>query len=238
MGLSKLLTIVIPCKNEKDIILKTLDLLNHQKQISGVKVVVCDSSDDGITTEFIEDKIKSKTDLFDLHLTEGGLPAKARNNGAKLVETPYVLFMDADIFILDNSVLLNTIYSIVMEEKDLITCKVRSSDGEYNYVFKFFDVVQWISKYVTPFCLGGFMLVRKKRFDEIGGFEEDAKVAEDYLFSKKIKPSKFGISNLIIFTSPRRFKSKGLWYMLKLMISSLFNNNNKKYFKNDKGYWK
>ena len=70
MGLSKLLTIVIPCKNEKDIILKTLDLLNHQKQISGVKVVVCDSSDDGITTEFIEDKIKSKTDLFDLHLTD------------------------------------------------------------------------------------------------------------------------------------------------------------------------
>jgi len=49
MKLNELLTIVIPCKNEEDIISKTLDLLNHQTDISGVKVIVCDSSDDGIT---------------------------------------------------------------------------------------------------------------------------------------------------------------------------------------------
>ena len=49
MDLKKLVTIVIPCKNEKDIILKTLDLLNHQKDIHGVKVIVCDASNDGIT---------------------------------------------------------------------------------------------------------------------------------------------------------------------------------------------
>jgi glycosyltransferase involved in cell wall biosynthesis len=237
MGLSKLLTIVIPCKNEKDIISKTLDLLNYQKHITGVKVIVCDSSDDGFTKKSIMNRIKSKTDLYDLQLIEGGLPAKARNNGAKLVETPYVLFMDADIFILNYGLLFNTTYSIVMNEQDLLTCKIRSSEGDYNYVFKFFDIIQWISKYTTPFCLGGFMFVKKTRFDEIGGFDEDVKVAEDYLFSKKIKSSKFGISKLTIFTSPRRFKSKGLWYMLKLMISSLFNNNNKKHFKDDKGYW-
>jgi glycosyltransferase involved in cell wall biosynthesis len=33
MKLSDLLTIVIPCKNEKNIITKTLDLLNHQTGI-------------------------------------------------------------------------------------------------------------------------------------------------------------------------------------------------------------
>jgi glycosyltransferase involved in cell wall biosynthesis len=49
MDLSDLLTIVIPCKNEKNIISKTLDLLNHQTKIHGVKVVVCDSSNDGMT---------------------------------------------------------------------------------------------------------------------------------------------------------------------------------------------
>ena len=47
MMLNELLTIVIPCKNEKEIISKSLDLLNHQNNIEGVKVVVCDSSDDG-----------------------------------------------------------------------------------------------------------------------------------------------------------------------------------------------
>ena len=38
MELSKFLTIVIPCKNEKEIISKTLDLLNHQENIDNVKV--------------------------------------------------------------------------------------------------------------------------------------------------------------------------------------------------------
>jgi glycosyltransferase involved in cell wall biosynthesis len=49
MEIKNFLTIVIPCKNEKSIIQKTLDLLNYQSDIWGVKVVVCDSSDDGIT---------------------------------------------------------------------------------------------------------------------------------------------------------------------------------------------
>ena len=49
MKLNEYITIVIPCKNEKGIILKTLDLLNYQADIHNVKVVVCDASNDGIT---------------------------------------------------------------------------------------------------------------------------------------------------------------------------------------------
>ena len=37
MELNKYITIVIPCKNEQDIILKTLDLLNYQQDIYNVK---------------------------------------------------------------------------------------------------------------------------------------------------------------------------------------------------------
>jgi hypothetical protein len=43
--------------------------------------------------------------------------------------------------------------------------------------------------------------------------------------------------NTTVFTSPRRFKQKGVWYMLKLMVSSFFNRNNKNHFEDDKGYW-
>ena len=46
MELSKLITIVIPCKNESTIIDLTLSLLNHQNDIQDVSVIVCDSSDD------------------------------------------------------------------------------------------------------------------------------------------------------------------------------------------------
>jgi glycosyltransferase involved in cell wall biosynthesis len=240
MDLKNLLTIVIPCKNEKGIIQKTLDLLNHQKDISNVKVIVCDASNDGITRPNLLDRLEydSNTDLFNLYVMDGGLPSKARNNGFKLVTTPYVLFMDADVFLLDPKILLRSIIKIDRYHLDLVTTKFRSDNGNYNYVYKTFDFIQTLSKWSTPFCLGGFMLVRSETFKEIGGFDEEVKVAEDYIFSKQIKPKKFGRIKNIVYTPPRRFENKGVMYMLKLMIFSFFNQKNKSYFTNDKGYWK
>jgi glycosyltransferase involved in cell wall biosynthesis len=240
MDLNKLITIVIPCKNEKDIILKTLDLLNHQKNIQGVKVIVCDASNDGVTKLDLLNRLEyqHRTDMFDLHLMDGGLPAKARNNGFKIVTTPYVLFMDADVFLLDPKVLKRSVVRIHRYHLDLVTAKFRSDNGRYNYVYKVFDLIQTLSKWSTPFCLGGYMLVRSETFKSIGGFDEEIKVAEDYMFSKQIKPKKFGRINNIVYTPPRRFENKGVMYMLRLMLSSFFNSNNKEYFTNDKGYWK
>ena len=238
MRLDKLVTIVIPCKNEKGIIKKTLDLLNHQLDILGVKVIVCDSSNDNVTNYNLTKRLEYKLDLFDLYVTDGGLPAIARNNGFKLVTTPYVLFMDADVFLLDPKVLKRSIVRIHRYHLDLVTTKFRSDNGKFNYVYRAFDIIQALSKWSTPFCLGGYMLVRSETFKLIGGFDEEIKVAEDYMFSKQIKPKKFGRINNIVFTPPRRFENKGVIYMLRLMMSSFFNHNNKKYFTNDKDYWK
>jgi len=233
-----LLTIVIPCKNEKNIILKTLDLLNYQTDIFSVKVIVCDISDDTITNKLLQDREQNKTDLFNLTIIPGGLPSVARNNGFKLVTTPYVLFLDADIFLLEPAILLSSIIEMRMDNLDLSTAKFRSDNGKYNYVYKTFDVIQSLSKWITPFCLGGFMLVRSETFRELGGFDEEIKVAEDYHLSKQIKSTKFKRLNHVIFTPPRRFEAKGVGYMIKLMIGSFFNHRNKKWFTEDKNYWK
>ena len=89
MKLEELVTIVIPCKNEKDIIQKTLDLLNYQKDIWRVKVIVCDASNDGITKIDLVERLEMNSDIFDLYVMDGGLPSVARNNGFRLVKTPY-----------------------------------------------------------------------------------------------------------------------------------------------------
>jgi glycosyltransferase involved in cell wall biosynthesis len=238
--LSEQLTIIIPCKNEKDNILKSLDLLNYQNNISNVKVIVCDASDDNITNNLLLDRIEynADKDLFQLHIMDGGLPGVARNKGFKIAETPYVLFIDSDIFILDPTVILRSVIEMKKNNLDLVTTKFRSDNGNYNYVYKSFDVIQSISKWTTPFCLGGYMLVRSDIFREIGGFDETVKVAEDYIFSKQIKPKKFKRINHIVYTPPRRFESRGIFYMLKLMVGSFFNNKNIKFFKTQNDYWK
>ena len=238
--LSEQLTIIIPCKNEKDNILKSLDLLNYQNNISNVKVIVCDASDDNITNNLLLDRIEynEDKDLFQLNIMDGGLPGVARNKGFKIAETPYVLFIDSDIFILDPTVILRSVIEMKKNNLDLVTTKFRSDNGNYNYVYKSFDVIQSISKWTTPFCLGGYMLVRSDIFRVIGGFDETVKVAEDYIFSKQIKPKKFKRINHIVYTPPRRFESRGIFYMLKLMVGSFFNNRNIKFFKTQNDYWK
>lgn len=246
MDLFNYLTIVIPCKNEKNIIQKTLDLLNYQRGIEKVQVIVCDASDDGITHMDLIDRLEYNYDKFDLYIAPGGLPAKARNIGVnvmksehnKLIKTPYLLFMDSDVFLLDPKVILRSFLRIHKSNLDLVTAKFRSDNSKFNYVYKTFDILQMISKWSTPFCLGGFMMVRTETFEKIGGFDEDIKVAEDYHFSKQIEPKKFGRTNNIVFTPPRRFENKGLFYMTKLFLGSFLNHQKKSYFTEDKNYWK
>jgi glycosyltransferase involved in cell wall biosynthesis len=238
MYLKDFVTIVIPCKNEKEVIQKTLDLLNYQTDIFGVKVIVCDASNDGITKIDLSERLGYNLDKIDLYLMDGGLPAVARNNGFKLVETPYVLFMDADVFLLDPKIIKRAIIRIYKKDLDLVTVKFRSDNGKYNYVYRMFDFLQVISKWSTPFCLGGFMLVKSKTFKKLNGFDEEIKIAEDYHFSKQIKPKKFGRINNVVFTPPRRFENKGILYMVKLFLGSFFNHKNKSYFTEDKNYWK
>ena len=234
MELSKLLTIVIPCKNESKTIDKTLTLLNFQEDIEKVEVIVADSSDDETTYQL---EVRNK-DRFNLKIINGGLPSKARNNGANQAKTPYILFMDADMFILDPKLLKESINQMREYNYDLLTTKVRTTNGKYNYVFRTFDLIQKISKRISPFCLGGFMLLRADTFKKLGGFDEEAKVAEDYLLSKQIESNKFKILNKTIFTLPRRFDDKGILYMTKLMLKSYINRNNKEFFSKDNTYWK
>jgi glycosyltransferase involved in cell wall biosynthesis len=238
MEIKDLITIVIPCKNEKEIIFKTLDLLNHQKNILGVKVIVCDSSDDNYTKKRLDIRCNKEGDFFNLYLCKGGIPSVARNNGYKHVKTPYVLFMDADVFLLDSNIIEHSLNITINKNLDLTTIKFRSDNGEYNYVYKSFDLFQKISTLVSPFCLGGFMLVKSEKFKELKGFDAEAKIAEDYLFSKQIKRKKFKVINKIAYTTPRRFKNKGIIYMSKLFLKSFINKNHKSYFKDDKNYWK
>lgn len=233
MKLREELTIVIPCKNESKIIDMTLSVLNKQKGIKKVNVIVSDSSTDKTTFE-LEGR---KNDIFNLSIIQGGLPSFARNEGAKRVKTPYVLFLDADVFILNTSLLKEAVSLMKRKDQHLLTVAFRTTTGEYNYIYKSFDKIQRLTKPFSPFALGGFMLFNTWVFNSLEGFDEEAKVAEDYLLSRKVTPKKFTIIKSQVFTTPRRFKNKGIWYMIKLMLQSFFNRNNQTFFNKHNTYW-
>jgi glycosyltransferase involved in cell wall biosynthesis len=229
-----LITIIIPCKNEKNIIQKTLDLLNYQKDINCVNVIISDSSNDEETIKKLLNRVDDK---FNLKIIEGGLPSIARNNGFKYVNTKYVLFLDADIFLLNSNLIIDALSVIINENKDLVSYKFKTDSGEYNYVYFWFGLIQNIMSLFSPFCLGGFMLFNSECFKSLGGFNETVKIGEDYLISKSIKWGKIKIINKNIYTTCRRFQNKGLWFMIKLLLKTSIKINKTKYLKNDYNYW-
>jgi glycosyltransferase involved in cell wall biosynthesis len=224
------LTIVIPCKNEGKGIIDVVKLLLEQIDC---KIIIADSSDDEGSVLLLH----KYTSIYpNIQLTEGGLPSVARNNGAKLVTTPYVLFLDADTYIYKKNLIKKCLKKIIKNNYDLVTCRFRT-DKPYRWVYRIFDIIQWFTAFSRPFALGGFMLFKTETFNKLGGFNEEDKIAEDYRLSSKIKPKKFKITNHYVYTPARRFSKKGVWYMIKLMWKSWINKNNDNFFKNDQNYW-
>lgn len=232
--MNKQLTIVIPCKNEGRGVIDILKLIRRQQL--DCQVIIADSSDDEGTLLLLK-KYQQATPMV-TKIVKGGLPSIARNNGASFVKTPYVLFLDADIYLQEPNMISRCLATAIGGDYDLVTCKFKTLDGKYDWIFQVFNVVQKISSLFTPFAVGGFMLFKTETFRALGGFDEEAKIAEDYLLSSKVKPNKFKVMNKIAYTTSRRFEKKGVWYMIKLMLGSWWNKNNPDWFKNDHNYWK
>ena len=70
------------------------------------------------------------------------------------------------------------------------------------------NIVQQFSRLLKPFSTGMFMLFDRKRFQELGGFHEQALYAEDYLLSKKVARRRFGIVRGKALTTNRRFRNR------------------------------
>lgn len=231
--MNKDLTIVIPCKNEGSLVIQTIKYLVSQTQ--EFKIIIADSSDNEGDILLLNKYAKLYSNQ--IKIVSGGLPSIARNEGFKYVKTPYVLFLDADIHVKQNDLIVKCLDKISSDGYDLLTCKFKTLEGDWNWVYRIFNIVQKVSSWGMPFALGGFMMFRCDTFKKLGGFNNEDKIAEDYHISSKISPRKFRVEDLYVYTPSRRFEKKGLWYMIKLMFMCWWNRNNDEFFKKDFNYW-
>ena len=104
-----LVTIVIPCKNEEKYIGNLLESLSQQNSIGGVRILIADAD----STDNTVAVVKLYDDLLNIELIPGGPVSVGRNNGAKLVTTPYILFLDADVRFFHPSAIYDTLYQII-----------------------------------------------------------------------------------------------------------------------------
>ena len=233
-SLSNRLTIVIPSKNENRTLYDCIYNISHQNYISGVRIIIADISDEEKSLQYIRRLQMDFKYLLNIEVIEGGFPSQGRLNGSKLVTTPYMLFLDADIFLTNPNILIEC-----MEyDKELITVPFYT-DKPYRWVFRMFDMFQSLSSLIgSPFAVGGFQLWNTQSYWKVGGYNPEELFAEDYSISQKVMSKNFKVHKVWgTYTSPRRFQTKGVIWMFKIMINSYLNRNNPEFFKKSHGYW-
>ena len=235
MIFSDKITIVVPCKNEEQYIAHLLLHLRNQ-MIGSTRIIIADCS-----TDSTREVIHAMKGNLNIEVIDGGPVSVAKNNGARLVTTPYILFIDADVRFFKTTVIRDAVTEIERNNLDLIGLNAKCYDHDIRAIIGFtaFNLINNILKYFSPFAVGAFMLTRRDRFEEYGGFPEKFSTSEDYFLSRMYSPKKFKILNHHFGQDSRRFKKMGYFGMAVYLIKNFVNRNNKKYWDqiDNSRYW-
>jgi glycosyltransferase involved in cell wall biosynthesis len=235
MKLSEKITIVVPCKNEENYI---AHLLMHLRQqgIGDTRIIIADCSTDN-TREII----KTMKGSLNVEVIDGGPVSIAKNNGARLATTPYILFIDADVRFFKNTVIHDAVDTIESKNLDLIGLSIKCYDRDPRAKIGFiiFNTINHALKYFSPFAVGAFMLTRRDRFEEFGGFPKKFSTSEDYFLSRQYSPRKFRIIRHYFGQDSRRFKKMGYFGMAQYLVKNFVNRNNQNYWEklDSSRYW-
>lgn len=224
--ISKKITIVVPCKNEELYIHHLLDSLREQ-DIGDTRIIIADCS-----TDNTRQVIKDNSHGLNVEIIQGGPVSEAKNNGARLATTPYILFIDSDVRFFKSTVIHDAVRAMEEQELDLIGLNAKCYDDDRVAAvgFMIFNVINNVLKYFSPFAVGAFMLTRRDRFEEYGGFPERFATSEDFFLSRMYDPKKFRILNHHFGQDSRRFKKMGYFGMAWYLVKNFWNRNNQAYW--------
>ena len=231
------LTIVIPAKNEAKLIPRLLTSLTMQdySKMPSTRVLVADANSTDGTPEIV----MSFRDRLNVSVIRGGMPSVGRNLGAAQAESEYVLFLDADIEPAHISVVRRAVELAQRKQLHCVTTNILCRGGSWidTAVYGVNNFFQYASQAHHPFATGMFMLFERKKFWELGGFNERVLYAEDYQLTLQVERSRFGIVRGGVYTTNRRFQKMGHLRVGWLFLKTFMNYWNHDYFLRDHKYW-
>jgi glycosyltransferase involved in cell wall biosynthesis len=231
------LTIVIPAKNEAEMLprlLRSLCLQDYEG-MSATRVIVADAGSTDGTVEIA----LSFRDRLAVEVIPGGLPSVGRNAGARLATTKYVLFLDADVELPEPTLLRRALWRMRRRNLHLATTSIACREGNFfdDALYMGNNFMQRVGSVLKPFATGMFMLFDREAFWALGGFNERALFAEDYLLSKGVARIRFRIVRGKVLTTNRRFKKLGHGRMVWMFFKTMMHSWDDGYFLRDHGYW-
>jgi len=225
-----MLSIIIPTLNEENYLPILLDSIRNQG-FKDLEIIIADAGSKDKTIEIAKG--------FGCKIIKGGLPARGRNEGAKVARGNLFLFLDAD------TILPEDFFEKALKEFKERNLDIASFCLEAKTKSKFkkflFDAFYNLPILILEKILAHgaqAILVKKEIFEKVGGFDEEIKFAEDHSFMRKAKKfGKFGILRTVrVFSSLRRFEREGfiktyLKYLLAEIYMIFFGDIKKEIFK-------
>jgi len=198
-----MLSIIIPTFNEEKFLPHLLESLQKQT-FNDFEIIVADNNS--------TDATRSIALKAGVRVVKGGLPARGRNNGAKVAQGEWLLFLDADV-ILPFDFLEKAMAEIYEQNVFIASCLIKPlSDRRidkflHNVVNLYFRATKKFFPHAPGFCI----FVKKEFHQLVGGFNEKLKLAEDHdyvLRSSKIGNFDF-LRGIHIPVSVRRLDKDG-----------------------------
>ena len=213
-----ILSIIIPTYNEEEYIPILLESIKNQS-FDDYEIIVADANS--------TDKTREIAESYGCIVVDGGLPAKGRNNGAKIAKGEYLLFLDSDLKLTDDY-LRNVIYEFKMERLGIaITQMLPMSNKVEDKLFHDFANYFMISvEKIKPHGAGCYgIIARKELHDACGGFDEDLNFGEDTDYIERLaKKERFKVlRNAKIGVSTRRLEEEGIETLIRQYGKSTVN---------------
>ncbi len=172
------ISVIIPTFEEEKYLPKLLACLKRQT-FRDFEVIVADAGSQDKTIEIAK--------KFGAKVVKGGTPAQGRNNGAKHATGDFLFFFDADITF-SSSFLQKTHEEIQERFLDLATCTAKPISKLHvdKLLHKTVNVLIKMRQFSPKPLAGGFcILVSKRLFQKMGGFDETLKLGEDHDFVER-----------------------------------------------------
>jgi len=198
-----MLSIIIPTLNEENFLSRLLESIKGQ-DFTDYEIIVADAGSKDRTIEIAKN--------YRASVVPGGLPAKGRNEGAKITKGDLFLFLDADV-VLPHGFLNKILKEFKEKNLDVASFGLdpQSKSKGKKFLFNFF--YNWPIIIFERIISHGSqaILVKKELFKKVKGFDEKIKFAEDHNFVRRVrKIGKFGIiKSAKILSSLRRFEKDG-----------------------------
>ena len=179
-------TVIIPTYNRADIIEKSIRSVLDQTYEDFTLIIVDDCSKDN--TEGVVRNIGDERIIFH-RLPENIGATGARNEGVKLAQTEFVAFHDSDDMWLPDKLEKQIKYMDEHPDAGMVYGRMRVISPEKTYEFPNEAVAGDLEGKIYPWLLRRnsigtpVMFIRKKCFEEAGGFDTSLRCLEDWEFA-------------------------------------------------------